>query len=250
MYLVGLPTGRYGTIADNRSKKRVTKSRMPHRHQRSALLVFAALAGVASGWPSHHARTCRPPQESEMTRFSTNNRSNNSEDSGSTSSSLPTGWIKTKDLVQMFGGAGEPRPALAPEEIPTLLMTALCLNDDPYPNAGLESMWQFAGGATQHIFKNNMADFIDSAHQTANEFPTSFYGVAFYGQSWEMETDLNRVGGDAGWIATQVMKTVTSDGRVRRWQWELRKNKRPPCLGCWKVESVASSDRNGNFESE
>ena len=30
-----------------------------------------------------------------------------------------------------------------------------------------------------------------------------------------------------------------SDEGMRRWQWELlRKNKRPPCLGCWKIESM------------
>jgi hypothetical protein len=28
----------------------------------------------------------------------------------------------------------------------------------------------------------------------------------------------------------------------------LRKNKRPPCLGCWKIESIGSSDRNGDIE--
>jgi len=92
-------------------------------------------------------------------------------------------------------------------------------------------------------------EFIESCHETANEFPTSFYGVAIYGQSWELETEINRVGGEDGWIATQVMKTISSDGRLRRWQWELRKNKRPPCLGCWKVESIGSSDRNGDFEA-
>ena len=72
---------------------------------------------------------------------------------------------------------------------------------------------------------------------------------AMYGQSWDLETELNRVGGENGWIATQVMKTVSSDGSLRRWQWELRKNKRPPCLGCWKIESIGSSDRNGDFEA-
>eukprot|EP00985_Skeletonema_marinoi_P002588 scaffold1064_cov209-Skeletonema_marinoi.AAC.13 len=55
--------------------------------------------------------------------------------------------------------------------------------------------------------------------------------------------------GESGWIATQVIKTVSSEGRLRRWQWELRKNKRPPCLGCWKIESIGSSDRNGDFEA-
>ncbi len=60
------------------------------------------------------------------------------------------------------------------------------------------------------------------------------------------------VGGDddTAWIATQVMETISSDGRMRRWQWEIRKNRRPPCLGCWKVETIASSDRQGNFQTE
>ena len=93
------------------------------------------------------------------------------------------------------------------------------------------------------------AEFIESCHETADEFPTSFYGVAMFGKSWEIETELNRVGGEGGWIATQVMKRISSDGRLRRWQWELRKNKRPPCLGCWRVETIASSDRNGDFEA-
>jgi len=166
--------------------------------------------------------------------------------------SLPVGWCRSSDdQTQKFQGAGKPRPELPPDDIPALLMTALSQNDTPYENAGLESMWYFAeGSATHHIFQNNMTDYIESAFQTAIEFPTSFYGVALYGLSWEMETNINRVGGDDGWIATQVMKTVTSDGRVRRWQFELRRNRRPPCLNCWHVETIASSDRKGNFEPE
>jgi len=93
------------------------------------------------------------------------------------------------------------------------------------------------------------SEFIESCHETAEEFPTSFYGVAMNGLSWNIETEINRVGGDEGWIATHVMKTISSDGRMRKWQWELRKNKRPPCLGCWKVETIASSDRRGDFEA-
>lgn len=221
-------------------------------HPRSAILCFT-LAHTVTGWSADlgrestmRARACRRQLHvSKVTCFSTGGDSRSSGNS-----TLPTGWIQTEEHVQRFGGAGEPRPDLRPEDVPTLLMTALSLNDDPYPNAGLESMWEFAAGATQHIFKHNMTDFIESAYQTADEFPTSFYGAAFYGQYWEMETDINRVGGEQGWIATQVMKTVISDGRVRRWQWELRKNKRPPCLGCWKVETIASSDRKGNFEPE
>jgi len=147
-------------------------------------------------------------------------------------------------------GAGVPREDLPPGEIPTLLMKGLSLNDFPEIDSGLESMWAFAAGGTKHIFQHNVTEFVESAHETADTLPTSFYGVAMNGQSWEMETDVNMVGGEDGWIATQVMKTISSDGRLRRWQWELRKNRRPPCLGCWMVESIGSSDRRGKFEPE
>lgn len=147
-------------------------------------------------------------------------------------------------------GAGLPRDDLRPEELPTLLMNALALNDFPQINSGLHSMWAFAGDTTRHIFQHNKTEFIESAHDTAKEFPTSLYGTAFYGQSWKMITPLSRVGGEDGWIATQICETVSSDGRLRRWQWEIRKNKRPPNLNCWFVESIGSSDRKGQFEAE
>lgn len=153
------------------------------------------------------------------------------------------------DTTSSFEGAGVPIPSLNPENIIPLLMTALEHNNIPVVDAGLVSMWEFASDTTKFIFQNNITEFIESCHETATEFPTSFYGVAMNGQSWDIETEINSVGGKDGWIATQVMKTISSDGRVRRWQWELRKNKRPPCLGCWKVENIASSDRNGDFEA-
>ena len=151
-----------------------------------------------------------------------------------------------------FLGAGGPTPALRPEDLPSLLMEALHHNDFPHVDAGLTSMWAFCSDTTRHVFQHNRTEFIESAHETAKEFPTSFYGNAFFGREWEMETELNRIGAGAGdsWIATQVMKTISSDGRMRRWQWEIRKNRRPPNLDCWFVESIASSDRKGEFEPD
>jgi hypothetical protein len=150
----------------------------------------------------------------------------------------------------IFPGAGMPRLDLQPQDIPSLLMKALQNNDIPDVDAGLKSVWEFASGTTRYIFDYNRTDFIRSAHETAEQWPTSFYGVAMHGQSWEIESGINRVGGDDGWIATQVMKTISSDGRMRRWQWELRKNRRPPGQGLWLVETIGSSDRKGNFEAD
>ena len=147
-------------------------------------------------------------------------------------------------------GAGLPREDLDPKDLPTLLMEALSLNDFPLADSGLRSMWAFAGETTRFVFQQNETQFIESAQKTANEFPTSFYGNAFYGKSWKMLTPLNRVGGEDGWICTQVMSTISSDDRLRRWQWELRRNRRTLNLNCWFVESVGSSDREGQFEPE
>ena len=117
-------------------------------------------------------------------------------------------------------GAGVPRPELPPQDVPPLLMHALSNNDSPHPDAGLHSMWAFAGDTTRFVYRNNRSEFVEDAHETAASLPTSFYGTAMRGQSWEMEGSMNMVGQpESCWIATQIMKTVSSDGRMRRWQW-------------------------------
>jgi hypothetical protein len=158
---------------------------------------------------------------------------------------------ETSDFLQdRWEGASGPRPDLDPKEIPSLLMDALRFNDVPSKDAGLRSAWKFAGDTTRHIFQHNITEYIESAHETADTMVTSFYGAAMSGKEWRVEQPLNTVGGEDGWIATQVVKTVCSDGRIRRWQWELRKHRRPPNMGAWYVESIGSSDRKGNFEPE
>ena len=149
-----------------------------------------------------------------------------------------------------WSGASGPSPDIPPDKIPSLLMHALNYNDVPSKDAGLRTVWEFAGDTTRHIFKHNLTEFIESAHETADTMVTSFYGAAMKGKDWVMDTPLNRVGGEDGWIATQVMSTTCSDGRIRRWQFELRKNRRPPNLNAWLVESIGSSDRNGHFEEK
>ena len=86
-------------------------------------------------------------------------------------------------------------------------MRALQFNSCPEADSGLHSMWAFATGTTRFIFASNRSEFVESAHETADSLPTSFYGVALHGKSWELEGELNRVCGDSGWIATQVMRT-------------------------------------------
>ena len=111
-----------------------------------------------------------------------------------------------------------------PEKIAAYLMKSLELNDFPDIDSGLKRTWNFSTDTLRAIFDHNMTDFISCAHKTADEFPTSFYGSALKGRGWELERPLVMVGGNTTdcWIATHLMRTTASDGRVRRWQWELR----------------------------
>lgn len=70
-----------------------------------------------------------------------------------------------------------PRDDLDPEDLPSLLMTALTLNDFPEVDSGLRSMWVFAGETTRHIFEHNETDYIQSAHETANQSPRRFRAI-------------------------------------------------------------------------
>jgi hypothetical protein len=177
--------------------------------------------------------------------------------SSSSATTAAAGAAAIEIVESDFPGAGVPRVDLPPRDVPSLLMEALRHNDFPGVDSGLRSVWAFAGDTVRHVYRHNVTDFIETAHRTAREFPTSLYGAAMYGRGWEVETPLNLVGGGDGggggdgcWIATQVIRTVSADGRSRRWQWELRKRRRPPNRDCWYVESVASSDRRGRFEPE
>lgn len=153
-------------------------------------------------------------------------------------------------------GGGAP---LTPDNIPERVMLRLARNDLPDMDAGLRFVWGLTGETTRFIFKSNETDFVDTAHETAVQFPTSFYGAAMHGRGYALEGDPVYVGvsdqadltqREAAWIATQLVKTTSSDGRVRRWQWELRKHRRPPQRGEWYIESIGSSDKDGDFEPE
>jgi len=217
-------------------------TRLFHFHQLKALEACSNKRRRGRGaflFPAAYTRSPRKTVASAMQLRLANSSSNN------------TGVdIASAMRESSFPGAGAPRPDLPPEDIPSLLMEALVNNDFPTVDAGLNSVWEFATDTMRFIFKNNRTDFIVSAHETADKFPTSFYGAAMRGKSWKLESPLNRVGGEDGWIATQVMQTISSDGRLRRWQWELRKKRQPPGRGNWFVESVGSSDRKGQFEPD
>jgi hypothetical protein len=83
-------------------------------------------------------------------------------------------------------------------------MHALSRNDFPEADAGLRSVWRLATPTLRFVFRGDEEDFIQKAHDTARDLPTSFYGSAMAGRGWEMEGEMRRVGGEDGWIAVQV----------------------------------------------
>ena len=113
-------------------------------------------------------------------------------------------------------------------------------------NATLERIWDIAGDTLRWIFKNDVADFVESARMTADTYPTSFYGATMRGRSWRVARPWQTT--SSGWIGTCVVETVCADGRLRRWIAEARQRRRPPLMGTWYLESIGSSSADGTFD--
>ena len=136
----------------------------------------------------------------------------------------------------------EPDAELQPEDIGPLLMKALREDE----STGLSSIWNFSAASERGLYEYDEEKFRAYAQYIAVKAPASFYGMARSGNRYEF-APLKRVGGENGWIASHIMTAVSEDGRTRRYQWMLMKNRRPPQLGCWLIEAIGASDQNGNF---
>jgi hypothetical protein len=74
-------------------------------------------------------------------------------------------------------------------------MNALRQNDFPEVDAGLHSMCGPLAVIQHDTFlETTKQTFVSSAHDTADNFSTSFYGAAPYGKSWHMETPFELCG--------------------------------------------------------
>jgi hypothetical protein len=105
-----------------------------------------------------------------------------------------------------YRSAGSPHPSLPTRSLPPLLMHALSRNDLLRQDAGVRSIWRFATPTLRFVFRGDEEEFVQKAHETARQLPTSFYGSAMFGLGWEMEGEMRRVGGEDGWIAVQVRR--------------------------------------------
>jgi hypothetical protein len=209
---------------------------------------------TSTGWPNSGI-PLRRPDSSSASLSENNNKDEESpakniisgNDNNVSSDNVNADANASSNSNSNWKGAGVPRPELLPEELPSLMMKALKRNNIPRADAGLQAMWDFAGEITHGAHKHDMQDFVMQAHRDVASRPASFYGMALEGISWQVETPLTRVGGPEGYLASQIIKTTAADGRTRRWQFMLKRNRRPPNLHCWVVENIGSSAVDGNF---
>lgn len=148
-----------------------------------------------------------------------------------------------------FEDAIIPRPELGPHEIPSLLMKAMELNDFPHNDAGFISLWEFHTCGVHRSYGSDIYKFIAHSKSVAEHAPTSFYGMAPEAKKLEF-FPVNRVGGENGWVATQMMTATLNDGSVRKFRWVMKRNRRPPNQDFWYVDSIDSSDEKGLFHIE
>ena len=133
----------------------------------------------------------------------------------------------------------------APGDMVTKLFAALSHPSVHATNATLDRVWDISGESLKWIFNNDRDEFVQSARETADTYPTSFYGSTMRGKSWRLLRPFEVTA--SGWIGTSVVETVTSDGRLRRWICECRQRRRPPDVGTWYIESIGSSAADGTF---
>lgn len=138
-----------------------------------------------------------------------------------------------------------------PQAIIEGVLAALGHKGDKSVDRALRHIWDhLAGDNFKFVYRDSdVEEFIADARTTAEEFSTSFYGNAINGKRWQIIRDFQTTGAD-GWIGTAVVETISSDDRLRRWIWELRKHKRPPKMGSWFIENIGSSDADGTFDSD
>jgi hypothetical protein len=108
--------------------------------------------------------------------------------------------------------------------------------------ATLARIWDDLAGDTFLFYYRHegFEEFLKDARETADEFPTSFYGNAMYGRRWSIVREWELAGGDDGWIGTAIVETIASDGRLRNWIWELRKRRPKRCQKPTEIPRRAS----------
>ncbi|MEP0546721.1 MAG: DUF4864 domain-containing protein [Rhodothermales bacterium] len=118
-----------------------------------------------------------------------------------------------------------PSPDLTPEEVVRLQVEALQHNDEPRPDAGIETAFRFASPSNRRA-TGPLARFAAMVKGPVYGDMLGFES-AEYGEM--------RVEGD---LAAQRVTLVQSDGRRVRFVFGLSKQTAGRCAGCWMTDTV------------
>ena len=122
-------------------------------------------------------------------------------------------------------GAAQPRPDLAPEDVVAIVIEALANNDDPYPDAGIETTFRFASPQnrantgplerfTRMVKQYPYRDLIDHRKRDISE-------VVFVGND-----------------AYLVVKLIVSSGREAAYAFRLSRQGDGQYQGMWMTDAV------------
>ena len=150
----------------------------------------------------------------------------------------------------------QPDPIYSDEAVVALCMNALGRNDDPIPDAGLRTCWNFSSDMCRAAVGGSLADFLKYArnptfaqlvdHESwsgklGNRIPASQTRGAL---TTTMVTVQTNRGQERKFLWTLVpVRKSTSELGLRRWRGapetlfphRLQQQRRPPDQGCWLV---------------
>ncbi len=130
-------------------------------------------------------------------------------------------------ITSPSGGAESPRPQLdlAPEDVVSIVIRALANNDDPYPDAGIETTFKFAS-------PQNRANTgpLDRFSQMVKSYP---YGDMLDHQA----SDISEVVfvGDKAYL---LVKLIAQDGREVAYAFRLSQQSDGEYQGMWMTDAV------------
>lgn len=123
----------------------------------------------------------------------------------------------------------QPDPIYSDEAVVALCMNALGRNDDPIPDAGLRTCWNFSSDMCRAAVGGSLADFLKYARN-----PT--FAQLVDHESWSGKLG-NRIPATQtrGALTTNMVTVQTNRGQERKFLWTLQQQRRPPDQGCWLV---------------
>ncbi len=132
---------------------------------------------------------------------------------------------RVDDSSKSLATQPKPSPEYSPKEVVRLLVEALADNDDPYANAGIDTVYRFASPANKRI-TGPLAHFTLMLHGRT-------YGPML--DHTAAEYSPMRIQGGR---ARQAIVLTTAGGQRVGYVFELSLQKQPPYEGAWMTDSV------------